>query len=121
MKHNGKGRMGRLTLVAAVAAVAGLAFAAVAFANNLDRRTANEAAKELARKDCHDTSGCEKYVARDLHRVSRHKWLGKIHVISHKNDRRYDCFRRIAIKLDHETGRIYSAESRRACTDLGPR
>jgi hypothetical protein len=56
-----------------------------------------------------------------MHRLARHKWLGKLHVISHKNDRRFDCVRQVVIKLDHITGDLTYATSRRNCKDIGPR
>lgn len=121
MKSKGKGISSRLALAALAGALAAMAFAAFAYANNLDRKTMTNTAKEIAKKDCRKTRGCEDYFVRDLHRVSRHKAFGKIHVISHKNDRRFDCVRRIGIKLDPETGRIYSAKGARDCTDIGPR
>jgi hypothetical protein len=120
LKHQGKGTVSGLGLIATVVAVAGLAFAGLASANNLDRQTMTNTAKEIAKKDCRKTSGCEDYFVRKLHRVSRHKGFGEIHVISHKNRRRFDCVRKIGIKLDHETGRIYSAKGDRDCTDIGP-
>ncbi len=120
MKDKGKGMIRKATLLAAVIAVLGTAFATVAFANNLDRLTATNAAKQVAKKDCRTTSGCEDYFVRGLHRVSRHKAVGKIHVISHKNGERFDCTRQIVIKLDHYTGDISYSVSARRCDDLGP-
>ncbi len=124
MKDKGKGMIGKATLLAAVIAVLGTAFATVAFANNLDRLTATNAAKQVAKKDCWTTSGCEDYFVRGLHRVSRHKAVGKIHVISHKTlpsgeRHRFDCTRQIVIKLNHFTGDITYAVSKRRCRDLG--
>ena len=120
MKDKGKGRMSRLALIATIVAVVGTAFAAIAYANNLDRRTATDAAKHVAKKDCQNTSGCEDYFVRGLHRVSRHKAVGKIHVISHKNGERFDCTRQIVVKLDHFTGDINYGVSKRKCENLGP-
>ena len=96
-----------------------IGLAAVAQANNLDRKTATDAAKEVARRDCHDTSGCEKYFVRKMHRVTHHKWLGKVHVISHKNHERFNCRRQVLIKLDGDTGDITYSVSARRCKDLG--
>jgi hypothetical protein len=114
------GTKGRFALVVAIVAVVGTAFAAVAFANNLDRQTANSSAKHVAKKDCQNTSGCEDWFVRGLHKVSRHKAVGKIHVVSHKNGERFDCTRQIVIKLDHLTGEINYGISARRCKDLGP-
>jgi hypothetical protein len=55
-----------------------------------------------------------------MHRVSRHKSVGKIHVFSVKNGERFDCTRQIVIKLDHVTGKIFYATSKRRCDNLGP-
>lgn len=120
MKYKGKGTIGKLGLIVAAAAVLVTAFAAMAYANNLDRLTATQAAKEVARRDCRNTQGCEDYFVRGLHRVSRHKAVGKIHVISHKNGIRYECKRQVVVKLDHFTGDITYATSRRRCENLGP-
>ena len=120
MQHKGMGTKSRLGLFVAIFALAGMAFAALAIANNLDRKTMTNVAKDIAKKECHKTSGCEDYFVRDLHRVSRHKAYGEIHVISHKNRERFDCVSKIGMKLDHETGKIYTAKGRRKCTDLGP-
>jgi hypothetical protein len=120
LKDKGKGTAAKLAMIVAIVAVLGTAFAAVALANNLDRKTATSAAKHVAKKDCQNTTGCEDWFVRGLHKVSRHKAIGKIHVISHKNHIRFDCTRQIVIKLDHETGEINYGTSARRCKDLGP-
>jgi hypothetical protein len=120
LKDKGKGMIGKLGLIVAAVAVLVTAFAAMSYANNLDRFTATKAAKEVARRDCRNTTGCEDYYVRGLHKVSRHKAIGKIHVISHKNGVRYDCVRQIVIKLDHFTGDISYGVAKRRCTNLGP-
>jgi hypothetical protein len=119
LKDKGKGTMGRLTMIVAIVAVLGSVFAAMAAANNLDRNTATQAAREVARKDCRNTSGCQDYFVRGLHRVSRHKAVGKIHVISTKNGIKYDCTRQIVIKLDHVSGQINYGVSSRRCEAIG--
>jgi hypothetical protein len=113
-------RRGRLAIVATAVAVLGLLVASVSFANNLDRRTATNAAKQVAKQDCRNTSGCRDYFVRGLHRVSRHKAVGKIHVLSVKNGELFDCTRQVVVKLDHFTGEINYAVSKRRCRDLGP-
>jgi hypothetical protein len=113
-------RVGKLALLVTIVAVLGTAFAAVAVANNLDRQTATDAARQVAKRDCQNTSGCKDFFVRGLHRVSRHKAVGKIHVISVKNDVKFDCTRQVVIKLDHITGEINFATSARRCKDLGP-
>ncbi len=120
MKEKGKGTVGRFALLVTLVAVVGATFAAMAYANNLDRQTATDAAREVARRECRNTTGCEEFFVRDLHRVSRHKAIGKTHVISHKNGIRFDCVRQIVVKLDHESGEINYATSARRCKDLGP-
>ena len=101
MQFRAGGTRGRVGFVVAIAAVLCLAFAAVAMANNLDRRTATNAAKQVAKQDCRNTSGCRDYFVRGLHRVSRHKAV--------------DCSRQIVVKLDHFTGEINYAVSARRC------
>jgi hypothetical protein len=120
LKDRVKGRMSKLALVVALVAVLGGTFAVVASANNLDRQTATNAAKQVAKRDCRNTSGCEDFFVRGLHRVSRHKAVGKIHVISVKNGVRYDCTRQLVIKLDHFSGQINYGVSKRRCENLGP-
>jgi hypothetical protein len=121
MKERAGGtRRGRLAVVATAIAVLGLLVASVAFANNLDRRTATNAAKQVAKQDCRNTTGCRDYFVRGLHRVSRHKAVGKIAVLSEKNGVQYLCTRQIVIKLDHFTGEINYAVSQRKCDEVGP-
>jgi hypothetical protein len=120
LKDRMKGRMGKLALVVALVAVLGGTFAMVAGANNLDRQTATDAARTIAKRDCRNTSGCKDFFVRGLHRVSRHKAVGKIHVISVKNGVKYDCTRQLVIKLDHFTGQINYGTSQRRCANLGP-
>ena len=85
MKERSKGVLGKLAMLVAVVAVIGAAFAAVAVANNLDRQTAQNAARKVAKRDCRQTSGCEGYRVFNLHKVSRHKAVGKIGVQRTKN------------------------------------
>jgi hypothetical protein len=113
-------RRGRLAIVVTAVAVLGLLVASVSFANNLDRRTATNAAKQVAKDDCRNTSGCRDFFVRGLHRVSRHKAVGKIIVISAKNGTLFACSRQVVIKLDHFTGEINYAVSKRRCRDIGP-
>jgi hypothetical protein len=113
-------RRGRVAIIAAAVAVLGLLVASVSFANNLDRRTATNAAKQVAKDDCRNTSGCRDYFVRGLHRVSRHKAVGKVIVVSVKNGTVFACSRQIVIKLDHFTGEINYAVSKRRCRDVGP-
>jgi hypothetical protein len=110
----------RIALLAATAMAIAVGLVAVAGANNLDRLTATQVAKDIARADCRHTSNCKSWAVRRLHRVSRHKAIGKIVVISTKNGVKFACKRQIVIKLDHFTGRIHDAQSRRRCINLGP-
>jgi hypothetical protein len=107
-------------MVAAVVAILGLVVASVALANNLDHRTAVNAARQVAKRDCRATSGCQDYFVRGMHKVNRHKAAGKIGVVSVKHGEQFACVRQIVIKLDHATGRITYWVSRRRCHDLGP-
>jgi hypothetical protein len=116
----GRSRGFKVGLIAAIAAVACLAFAAVALANNLDRRTATNVAKQVAKKECQQTSGCQDFFVRRLHRVSSHKALGKIAVVANKHGEQFVCVRQIVIKLDAFTGQITYGTSARRCTDTGP-
>jgi hypothetical protein len=120
IKRAGGTRGGRFGLVAAIAAVACLVVAGMAIANNLDRRTAQNAAKFAAKKECQQTSGCTGYGADNVHRVSQHKALGKIYVNSTKNGERFQCRQQIVIHLDHYSGRVRYGLSGRRCEDLGP-
>jgi hypothetical protein len=119
-EREGGTRRGRLVLVGAAVAVLGLLLASVAFANNLDRRTAQNVAKYAAKKDCQRTSGCYAYGASNVRLITHHKANGKIFVNSVKNGERFQCRKQITITLNHDTGDIRYFLSRRKCTDLGP-
>ena len=107
-------------VLAIAAAVLGTGLVSTAAANNLDADTATDAAREVGRRDCRDTSGCKSYRVFGLHKVSRHKAVGKIEVISVKNGEKFACTRQVVIKLDHFTGEINFATSPRRCDSLGP-
>jgi hypothetical protein len=119
-KRAGGTRRGRFVTVFAAVAILGLAVASVAFANNLDHRTAVNAARQVAKQDCRATSGCQDYFVRGMHKVSQHKAAGKIVVVSVKNGEKFGCVRQIVIKLDPVTGRLTYSVSKRRCHDLGP-
>jgi hypothetical protein len=110
----------RIAVLAVAAMALGAGLVAVASGNNLDRLTATQVAKDAARADCRHTSNCKDWAVRRLHRVSRHKAVGKIVVISTKNGEKFACRRQLVIKLDHFTGDIDYATSRRKCVSLGP-
>jgi hypothetical protein len=120
IKRAGGTRGVRVGLVAALAAVLCLGAAGTASANNLDRRTAQNAAKFAAKKECQRTTGCTAYGASNVRLLTHHKANGKIFVNSTKNGTRYQCRQQVVIKLDHFTGRIRYVTSRRRCTALGP-
>ena len=107
---------GRLGLIAAIAAVMCLGVASFAAANNLDAQTAFDAARQVAKKDCQQTSGCRDFAVRGLHKVSHHKAVGKVVVTSVKNGVTFECTRQIVVKLDHFTGEVNYAVSARRCT-----
>ena len=110
----------RVALLAVTATAIAVGLVAVAGANNLDRLTATQVAKDVARADCRHTSNCKGWAVRRLHRVSRHKAVGKTIVISTKNGIKFACKRQLVIKLDHFSGDIDWATSARRCVDLGP-
>src|SRR5688572_17566286 len=118
MKERVGGARRRIAPLVIAVALSGLVFAAIASANNLDRQTYTNVAKQVAKKDCKKTEGCEDWGVRRLHRVSRHKALGKTIVISVKDDVRFSCVRQIVIKLDHFTGEIAYGVSKRRCEEL---
>jgi hypothetical protein len=105
----------RVGLVVAIAAVFCLAIVSLAPANNLDRRTATSVAKDVARKECQQTQGCQDWFVRKLHRVSKHKALGKIIAQGAREGVGFQCKRQIVIKLDHDSGRIFYGTSKRRC------
>jgi hypothetical protein len=119
MKERARGTGGRIALVVTAVALLGVVFASVAIANNLDKRTMTEVAKQVAKKDCQKTSGCKDWFVRGLHQVSRHKGIGKIHVISEKDGAKFECTRQIVIKLDHLTGELAYGVSKRRCDQIG--
>jgi hypothetical protein len=110
----------RIALLAVTAMAIAVGVVAVAGANNLDRLTATQYAKDIARKDCRHTSNCKRWGVKDLHRVSRHKAWGRIYVVSTKNGVKYECRRQLVIKLDHFNGDLDYAVSARKCVALGP-
>jgi hypothetical protein len=101
--------------VAAIASVLCLAIVGIAGANNLDRRTATSVAKDVSRKECQQTQGCQDYFVRGLHRVSRHKAVGKIIAQGARQGVGFQCTRQIVIKLDHFSGEIFYGTSARRC------
>lgn len=116
IKRAGGTRGGRVGLIAAIAAVLCLGVAGMAIANNLDRRTATNVAKQIAKQECQRTTGCTDYFVRRLHRVSRHKAVGKIVASGARQGVGFACVRQIVIKLDHFTGDINYGTSARRCT-----
>jgi hypothetical protein len=107
-------------IIVSIVAVLCLGVASLAIANNLDRLTATRYAKKIAKDDCQNTSGCKDFYVRGLHRVSRHKAVGKIFVLSVKNGEKFLCSRQLVIHLDHFTGDLNYGVSARRCKDLGP-
>ena len=106
--------MAALAIVAAIS----LTLVAGAAANNLDNRTMTNVAKQVAKADCKDTRGCKDWRVRNLHRVSRHKALGKIQLKVVRDGARFTCTRQIVIKLNHVTGEILYGLSRQNCDAL---
>ncbi len=112
------GRM--VAAVGALAALFAVVLAGTAAANNLDVRTAQSAAKQVAKKECQQTTGCTGYGTSRIQRVTQHKAAGKIYVNSVKNAIKFQCRQQIVLKLDHATGEIRYGTSSRKCVDLGP-
>lgn len=111
----------RIGLVLAAIAVFGVVFASVASANNLDRNTAQGAAKEVAKKECQNTNGCYAYGQRNLKKLSNHKAQGKIFLnINMSDGTQQQCRRRVILKLDHFSGQINYALGARRCVLLTP-
>jgi hypothetical protein len=115
MQFRAGGTRGRVGLIAAIAAILVLGVAAMAMANNLDRRTATSAAKQAAKQECQATQGCTDWFVRRLHRVSRHKAIGKIVAVGARQGTRFACVRQIVIHLDHLTGEVRYGTSARRC------
>jgi hypothetical protein len=107
-------------LVLAGVAAGCLSLTAPTSANNLDHTTAVKAAREVARRDCRATSGCTDYFVRRLHKVSRHKVVGKIATLSVTDGREILCTRHIELNLSHTSGVITYAVSGQRCHDVGP-
>ena len=120
MRHRARPIGRRLSLVVVVATLYGVLVAIPAAAHNLDRNTAQAAARQVAKKDCLNTAGCESYSAEPVRLLTFHKATGKIHVISHKNGVRFDCRKQVVLKLDRDSNRISYALSSRKCENLGP-
>lgn len=99
----------------AVAMVLSLGVMSTASANNLDRRTATDAARLAAKRECQATRGCQSYFVRRLHRVSHHKAFGKIVAVGARQGVGFLCVRQVVVRLDHYTGDVRYFTSRRRC------
>lgn len=111
-------RRGRMVLIGTAIAVLGLLVASVAYANNLDRRTAQNAAKYAAKKECQRTTGCYAWGASNVHLLTHHKALGKTYVNVQRSGVNYQCRRQIVITLNPDTGDIRYSQSRRKCYQI---
>ena len=120
MRQYGGATGRRISAIVAVITVFGSVFASLAFANNLDRNTAQNAAREIAKKECRQTSGCTGWAANNVKLITFHRAQTKIFVNSVKNGIEYQCRQQTVIRLDHSTGRITYGLSQRKCTNLGP-
>jgi hypothetical protein len=116
-KHAGGLRGGRVGLIAAIAAVFCLAVAGMAFANNLDANTAQNAAKFAAKKQCQRTQGCPtgQYGATNVNLITHHKAVAKIFYRVVRGSNTYVCRQQVVILLNHENGAIKFNFSRRRC------
>ncbi len=120
MFHRSGRIRGRIAFVVGAVALCTVLFAGIALANNLDRRTAQNAARFAAKKDCQATSQCTSYGASNVRLLTHHKAQGKIYVNSVKNGSRFQCRRQVTITLDHFSGDVRYFTSRRRCVNLGP-
>jgi hypothetical protein len=106
-------RVGLILVAAAVTLSLGLA--STASANNLDRRTATDAVRLSAKRECQATRGCQRYFARRVHPVSRHKAFGKSVVVGARQGVGFVCVRQVVVTLDHFDGDVRYFNSRRRC------
>lgn len=120
MGKSSQGSFVRVALLTVVVGLIGALFAATALANNLDRRTAQNAAKFAAKKECQSTSGCTGYGASNVVLLTHHKANAKIFVDSTKNGEAFQCRQQAVITLSHVTGDVRYFLSSRKCTSLGP-
>ncbi len=118
MKRAGGTRGFRVWLAVAVAAVLCLGLAGIAVANNLDRGTAQNAARFAAKKKCQQTRGCTGYGASNVRLVTHHKAVGKIFVNVTRNGSRFQCRNQVVITLNHINGTIRYFLSHRRCIAL---
>lgn len=108
----------RIAPLVVAAALFSLVFASASAANNLDVKTMTEVAREVAKLECKDTRGCKDWRTRGLHRVTKHKGLGKIELTVVRDGTKFACRQQIVIKLNHVTGEILYGLSRRNCDTL---
>jgi hypothetical protein len=118
MKNRLRGNAGKFTLLVIASAMFASLFAIPAQANNLDARTAINYARDIARKDCKNTRGCTDYKVIGLRKRAAHKAVGKIGIAGARDGVGFVCTRQLVIKLDHFTGNLDYAVSRRRC-DVG--
>ncbi len=108
-------RSRRAGVIVVAVAVLCIGVASIASANNLDRRTATDAARLAAKRECQATRGCNSYFVRRLHRVSHHKALGKIVAVGARQGVGFACVRQVVVTLDHFSGDVRYFTSRRRC------
>ncbi len=120
IKRAGGTRGRRIGLVVAIAVAASLTIPAVAPANNLDRNTAQDAARFAAKKQCQRTQGCPtgQYAASNVRLITYHKAQAKIFYNVVRGPNRYQCRQQVVIRLNHETGAIRFDFSRRRCPQI---
>ncbi|HEY8002238.1 MAG TPA: hypothetical protein VID76_09885 [Solirubrobacterales bacterium] len=117
-KRAGGTRGARVWLVAAVAATLCLGVAGIAVANNLDRNTAQNAARFAAKKQCQRTQGCPpgQYGTTNVNLITHHKAVAKIFYRVVRGPNTYVCRQQVVITLNHENGAIRFNFSRRRCS-----
>lgn len=105
----------RAGLIVVAVTVLCLGVTSIGSANNLDRRTATDAARLAAKRECQATRGCRNYYVRRLHGVSHHKAFGKIVAAGARQGVGFVCVRQVVVRLDHFTGDVRYFTSRRRC------
>ena len=110
-------RGGRFAFLAAIVAVLCLGVATMAVANNLDRNTAQNAARFAAKKQCQRTQGCPtgQYGTTNVNLITHHKAVAKIFYRVVRGPNEYICRQQVVITLNHENGAIRFNFSRRKC------
>ncbi|MDX6583743.1 MAG: hypothetical protein QOI10_2927 [Solirubrobacterales bacterium] len=118
IKRAGGTRGFRVRLLVALVAVLCVGVTGIAVANNLDRGTAQNAARFAAKQKCKATAGCTGYGASNVRLVTHHKAVGKIFVNVTRNGVKFQCRNQVVITLNPENGAVRFFLSHRRCVQL---